>query len=209
MVLYVFINRAFNSIINTKNIMIENQFYIPKSKVFHFIPWNSNKNIGKSYNEMMSLIDDDDWACFLDGDAVHTTSFFGKRIEDVIESNPEYTLFTSYTNRIGQPYQLAPKINQETNDQRYHREVGDVLWNQNKTKVIDITNNQPLSGVVILIKKSSWVKVGGFKEDKMLGVDNDIHYKFQRQKMKIGLMSGIYVQHWYRGGNKKDISHLI
>ena len=86
------------------------------SKVYHLIPWDSTKNIGKSYNQMMSLIDDNDWACFLDGDAVHTSPYFGKRIEDVINSNPTYSFFTCYTNRVACKYQVAPGSDWNSND---------------------------------------------------------------------------------------------
>ena len=189
--------------------MEKNTFVIPKYKVFHVIPWNSEKKVGKSYNEIMDLIGDDDWVCFLDGDAVHTTSFFGVRIEEVIDKNPGYSLFTCYTNRIGCPYQVAPNVNRKSNDQEYHRKLGESLWNSYKTKVVDITNNSPLSGVLILIKKSAWEKVGGFREVGMLGVDNDIHIKFKNYGFKVGLMQGIYLQHWYRNDNQKDVKHLL
>lgn len=184
-------------------------FSPPKFKVFHCIPWNSEKFIGKSYNQFMNLIGSNDWCCFLDGDAVHTSSFFGKRIEEVIENNPKYSLFTCYTNRIGCPYQIAPNVNKNNNDQSYHRNFGENLWNSFGSEVVEITNNQLLSGVLILIKKSAWESVGGFKEVGMLGVDNDIHVKFQKSGLKVGLMKGIYVQHWYRGGNINDKKHLL
>ena len=189
--------------------MEKKTFTVPGSRVFHVIPWNSEKKIGKSYNEMMNMVGDKDWCCFLDGDAVHTSPFFGKRIEDVINNNPSYSMFTCYTNRIGNSYQIAPNVNGTTNDQKYHREFGENLWNQYNTNVLDITNNSPLSGVIILIKKSSWEQVGGFKEVGMLGVDNDIHIKFRNNNFKVGLMKGIYVQHWYRGGNINDKKHLL
>jgi len=189
--------------------MAEVIFKTPKPKVFHSIPWNSEKLIGKSYNQFMNLIGSNDWGCFLDGDAVHTSSFFGKRIEDVIDVNPQYSLFTCYTNRIGNPYQIAPGVDKNSNDQSYHRNFGEGIWKNFNTSVIDVTNNTPLSGVVILIKKSAWEKVGGFKETGMLGVDNDIHVKFRQGGFKVGLMKGIYVQHWYRGGNVSDKKHLL
>jgi hypothetical protein len=178
-----------------------------KTRVFHVIPWNSDKNIGKSYNETMSLVNDDDWVCFLDGDAVHTTPFFGKRIEDVIKANPQYSLFTCQTNRIGCQYHIPKDVDRLNNDQLYHRNFGEKLWLENQTQVDDITNSQPLSGVLILIKKSTWLKVGKFKEEKMLTIDNDIHYKVRDFGHKVGIMRGIYVQHWYRGGTG-DTSHL-
>ena len=183
-------------------------FTIPKFSVHHYIPWDSNKNIGVSYNKILNLVDDDDWVCFLDGDAVHTSSFFGKRIEDVIVNNSNFSMFTCVTNRIGCPYQIAQGVNQLTDDQRYHRDFGENTWNAHKTIVLDITNLQLLSGVLILINKKAWQKVGGFKETGMLGVDNDIHVKFKNAGLRVGLMKGIYVQHWYRGGNIKNINHL-
>lgn len=189
--------------------MSENKYIIPSPRVFHVIPWNSDKNIGKSYNEMMAMVRSNDWVCFLDGDAVHTTSFFGVRIEEVIKNNPEYSLFTCYTNRIGCGYQIAPGVDSKSNDQQYHRNFGELLWKNNGTQVFDVTKQSPMSGVLLLIKKSSWEQVGGFKEDKMLTVDNDIHIKFTKAGFKSGLMKGIYVQHWYRGNNPGNKSHLL
>jgi GT2 family glycosyltransferase len=189
-------------------------FFIKKNNmkkydIFHVIPWNSDKNIGVSYNKTMSLVGSEDWVCFLDGDAVHTTPFFGKRIEDVIDNNPEYSLFTCYTNRIGFKPQIAPDVNRETNDQKYHREFGENMWNKYGTSVLDLTDNPYISGVLLLIKKDVWEKVGGFKTNNMLGVDNDIHMKVKEFGGKVGLMKGIYVQHWYRGGNQSNTSHLL
>jgi GT2 family glycosyltransferase len=188
---------------------MNNTFIIPKSKVFHIIPWDSEKNIGVSYNNSMKIIGTQDWACFLDGDAVHTTTFFGSRIEQVIENNPQYSLFTCYTNRVNCPYQIAPNVDRKSNDQLYHRNFGEDIWNKYKTDVLDITNNQLLSGVLILINKKTWESVGGFKEENMLSVDNDIHKKIQRSGGKVGLMKGIYVQHWYRNDNSKSTQHLL
>jgi len=72
--------------------MSNNIFVPPKYKVYHNIPWNSEKLIGKSYNQFMNLIGSNDWCCFLDGDAVHTSPYFGKRIEEVIDANPSYSI---------------------------------------------------------------------------------------------------------------------
>ena len=188
---------------------MNNTFLIPKSQVFHVIPWNSDKNIGVSYNNIMKFIGTNDWVCFLDGDAVHTTTYFGSRIEEVIEKNPEYSLFTCFTNRVGCPYQIAPDVDRNSNDQLYHRNIGEKLWEKNKTSVMDITSMQELSGVLILINKKMWENVGGFKESKMLTVDNDMHRKVRNFGGKVGLMKGIYVQHWYRNDNINERSHLI
>jgi hypothetical protein len=188
---------------------MSNVFVKPKFTVHYSIPWNSEKNIGKSYNKTMSLVGSDDWVCFIDGDAVHTSHFFGTRIESVIDNNPDYTLYTCYTNRVNCGYQIAPNVDKNTNDMDYHRTFGENIWNTYSTQVMDITKNSELSGMLILIKKKSWEKVGGFLEEKMLGVDNDIHRKVRNIGEKVGLMKGIYVQHWYRGGDYKNKAHLL
>jgi len=177
--------------------------------IFYIIPWNSEKNIGVSYNKSFSMVGPEDWICFIDGDAVNTSSFFGKRIEEVIEKNPEYSLFTCYTNRIGTRYQIPEGVDWNNNDMRFHRQLSDILWNKYNSEVLDITNESPLSGVMILSNKKTWEDVGGFLEQKMLGVDNDYHFKVKNSGKKIGLMRGIYLQHWYRGGNIRDKSHLL
>jgi GT2 family glycosyltransferase len=189
--------------------MVSVNFVKPKYKVFHAIPWNSDKNIGVSYNQMMGLVGSNDWVCFLDGDAVHTSSFFGKRIEEVIDNNPEYSLFTCYTNRVGFKPQIAPKVDQQTNNQEYHREFGEKLWGKYGTSVLDLTDDHYISGVLIILRKDVWERVGGFKEEGMLSVDNDIHRKVKNIGGKVGLMKGIYVQHWYRNGIKKNKKHLL
>ena len=82
-------------------------------------------------------IDTNDWMCFIDGDAIHTTTWFGKRIEEVIKYNTEFDIFTCYTNRSICPNQVGPGSNWIDNDMLKHRELGESLWNLNKTKVIE------------------------------------------------------------------------
>ena len=178
------------------------------NKIYHIIPWNTEKNLGKAYNEFMGLLQDNDWACFLDGDAVHTTTYFGKYIENILSANPNYDLLTCYTNRIGCKYQIPSNVNWQNDSQKYHREIGNKLWEKNGTSVLNITSKSPLSGVLILISKKMWSYVGGFKEEKMLSIDNNIHEKVRYAGGKIGLMEGIYVQHWYRGGDINQTRHL-
>lgn len=182
-------------------------------KILHIIPWTTDKNLGKFYNSCMNLIDDNDWICFLDGDAIHTTQYFGKYIEEIISENSSYGLFTCRTNNIwhgDEHYQIYPKVDRNNYDINYHRKIGQQSWDNNKTNILDITNMDPkLSGVLLLINKQSWKTVNGFKEEKMLTIDNDIHYRMRKKNLKVGLMLGIYVQHWYRNGIKTDKKHLL
>lgn len=181
--------------------------------IYYSIPWDSTKNIGKYYNAFMKILpSDNDFACFVDGDACFTTQTFGKQLEDVIQAHPECGCFTAMCNRIGCLYQQQPDINQRNNDIAYHRAKGSEIWALHKTKINDISNVDPgqvLGGVLILLKKSVWKTIGGFKEFGMLGIDNDLHWKCMDHHEKVYLMRGIYLYHWYRGGNQADKQHLL
>jgi GT2 family glycosyltransferase len=172
-------------------------------------PYSTEKNIGKHYNQVMSILpNSSDWACFIDGDAMFTTIDFGHQIEAVIKNNPDCGLFTAMTNRVGTKYQCVKGMWDE-NDMRKHRMKGEELKKQHNTKCIDITDLSPISGVVILLKKQIWEKVAGFEENNMLGIDNSIHYRVANRGLKVKLMLGVYVYHWYRGGNRSYNKHLL
>lgn len=170
--------------------------------IFYSTPFRSDKNVGRYYNDFMGLLSEDDWACFTDGDAMFTTPFYGKQIEDCIKDDAVYT---AVTNRVMVPYQTVGDWS--SNDMAYHRQLGDKLYREKYASVTDITNQQLLSGVLILISKKLWKKLGGFDEGT-LGVDNSIHRKARDLGEKVYLMGGVYLMHWYRGGNKNDKSHL-
>ncbi len=191
------------------DIIIHKNIIVPSFNVQYSIPWNSKTNsIGKYLNRLMLNIDNNDWMCFIDGDAIHTTTWFGKRIEETIKYNSEYDIFTCYTNRSICPNQVAPGSNWIDNDMLNHRELGESLWNLNKTKVIDITQGHNISGFLILIKKETWSKVNGYNESKMLGIDWDMHERIRENGLKLGVMTGVYVYHWYRNGDRYNSQHL-
>jgi GT2 family glycosyltransferase len=174
--------------------------YIP------YAPKEQGNNLGWAYNNFMEIIPKGDWACFLDHDATFTTRYWYYQLEEVIRRYPDIGLFTSLTNRIGQQKQVVGGVDRESHDIAYHRKIGSELYNKHYDTVFDFNNpSNLLSGVVILISKDTWKKVGGFI-DGFLGVDNDIHSKCLSNNIKVGLMGGVYVYHWYRGD--KDNSHL-
>ena len=69
--------------------------------IYTLIPYDLEKNLGGAYNKFMDLLEDDDWAVFLDHDAMFTTTDWMKTIQETITQNPEYGFFTCLTNRIG------------------------------------------------------------------------------------------------------------
>jgi len=171
-----------------------------------YIPYTPKKlgnNLGWAYNNFMKLLPEDDWACFLDHDATFTTRYWYHQLENIIKKHSEVGLYTCLTNRIGNLQQLVNGIDKENHDIKYHRQIGKQLQEEHYGDVFSITN--PLSGVIILISKKTWKTVGGFI-DGFLGVDNDIHKKCLDNNIKVGLMGGVYVYHWYRGDG--DVSHL-
>lgn len=181
--------------------------------IYYSIPYSTEKNLGKYYNDFMKILPNpDDYACFVDADTIFTTPDFGHIIQKVVEENPSVGCFTCYTNRIGCKWQLLPGIDYDTNDIKYHRDLGKKIQTIFGTMCQDMTNvnkNEVMSGLLILLKKSVWEKIGGFVEKGMLGIDNDLHWKLQKHGEKIYIMNGIYLYHWYRWPNPKNKSHLL
>jgi GT2 family glycosyltransferase len=181
--------------------------------IYYSIPYSTEKNIGKYYNQFMeNLPNKDDFACFVDGDTIFTTSNYGHIIEKVVSENPEVGCFTCYTNRVGCKWQIAPGVDTQSNDIEYHREFGLSLQTIFGTNCIDVSNvnrNEVMSGVMILLRKDIWEKIGKFEEGGMLGIDNDLHWKIQKNGEKIYLMKGVYIYHWYRWPDPKNKTHLL
>lgn len=187
----------------------------PNFRIYNFIAMctpDEGKYIGKAYNEYMKLVPDDSWVCFLDHDAMFLTANsqpdlpnWQDQLYAVIQDNPEYSCFSVITNRIGNPDQRFAGIDQNNHDIQYHRRIGERAYDQHYTEVKDVTNGHCISGVVMLVKKSAWKKVGGFKTDGpqgVLGVDNKFHLALKQAGCKIGLMKGVYCYHWYRADGK-------
>lgn len=180
--------------------------------MIHFsIPWNNDKNIGRAYNSKMRTVEHEDWVCFLDGDAMMLDPFFGKKIQEVIDSNPEFGMFTCMTNRVGCSWQVSDSSKWNDDNIVNHRKTAKQHWDYFKTEVEDVSNvkrNKVLSGVMIVISKKTWTRIRGFKEGGMLGIDSDVHWRCMDKGIKVGLMKGIYVYHWYRQGDRSKKSHL-
>lgn len=172
--------------------------YIP------FAPKDKKLNLGWVYNNFMNLVGDDDWVLFLDHDAYFTTKTWYPQIEEIIEKNPEYGVFSSMSNRVGNPVQRVGGVDTNNHDIKYHREIGKNLQQKGAHNVINFPNDI-LSGILILISKKTWKSVGGFKEG-FLGVDNTLHRDCLRNNIKVGLMTNFYIYHWYRADG--DNHHL-
>jgi glycosyltransferase involved in cell wall biosynthesis len=173
-----------------------------KPMIYNFIAYATDsegggKDLGAAYNRYMNLLpNDNDWACFIDHDAMWTTQDWFKRLGEIIAANPAYGLLTACTNRVGNNEQKIATVD-ISSDMLFHRKIGSRLQIQEGLKIKDVTDTHRISGVVMLVKKSVWKAAGGFKGG-FLGVDNDFHSRVVKAGSKVGVMRGIYVYHWYR-----------
>lgn len=154
--------------------------------------------LGEAYNNFMNQIGDDDWACFLDHDAMFTTSVWYNQIERIIESRDDIGILTSCTNRVGNVEQIVFEKNSDesyNHDITFHRKTGEGLANKYDTELIEANNG--ISGVLIVINKRTWKEVGGFSNG-FEGVDRDIDLRSRKTGKKTFIMKGVYVYHWYR-----------
>lgn len=180
-------------------------------QIHYFKPFNLNKNIGKAYNEAMSLLSEgNDWGCLLDGDTMFLTSNYGKQISDIIENykeNKNIGILTCLTNRIGNPYQRYNGIINEDPNIKNHIKIALKLQKEKYLDLLEIPRT--ISGHMMLIPKWVWEEAGGFDEEGILQIDNKFSKKILLMGKKIYLMQGIYIFHNYRLlQGKKDKTHL-
>ena len=176
-----------------------------------YAPSECEKNIGCAYNKFMDILpNDDDWGCFLDHDAMFTTSTWYNQISEIVEKNPDIGAFGARTNRIAKKYQLVGNIDPYNHDFVYHRKIGNYLQNTYYDDILKIskkTRPKGFGGVFILLKKIVWKTIGGFKKTGFTGVDDDLRIRLHRAKIPFHIMNGLYVYHWYRADNPYSHGH--
>lgn len=166
-------------------------------------------NLGAAYNAEMQLVPDGHWACFLDHDAMFGTYEWHAQLEAGAESG--YGLMFAVTNRVACRWQRDRLFYAEDSlvklreramfsSEMYGNQVEDIT---HKTEADDLPG-----GVLMLTSKNVWQAVGGFKNG-ILGVDNDYFRKVRDAGFRIGLLKGLYVIHWYRGGDRANKAHLL
>lgn len=187
-----------------------------------YAPLEKKYNIGWCYNNFMEKLEDEDWACFIDHDAMFTTNNWYNQLEDIIIKYPNAGCFTAMTNRIGNSKQIfnfkfkaKSNLNLKKKQREYlnnfhnnhnineHRKIGSQLQEKYYDDLLSIDMTSPLSGVIILISKKTWNQIK-FK-DGFFGVDNDIHKKCIEIGKKVFIMKGVYVYHWYRGDENYEL----
>lgn len=177
-------------------------------------PYDHNGNIADAYNAIFKRARKGDWIVIRDGDTQWTTRYYGDHLKELIEAHPEFEAFTCITNRINNKHQKARSIDRNNDDMRYHCNKGEAFWKRYGTEGADVTYNCGLiSGVMIMIKKELWDRMGGVQKRGMLGIDNEIHKNIRTFNGRIFLSRGIYIYHRYsfhdtNPDRKRDITHL-
>lgn len=171
-----------------------------------YIPKEDGRQLSKTYNRYMELLpNDDDWACLLDHDVMFTTTDWYHQLGEIVETNKQYSCFVAVTSRIGNSIQRIKNPKREDHNIVIHREIGKRLQLEKCNEVTDITSilqsnskYYNFSGFLMLVQKKAWQKTKFKEQNSILGNDSDFHDRLRASGEKIGLMTGVYLYHWYR-----------
>jgi GT2 family glycosyltransferase len=167
--------------------------------MIHFLsPYSQEKNLGRAYNESVSLItNSEDWICLIDLDVMVLSHGIGHHLQEIINLHPNTGLFSCRTNRVGQKRQCLNGVISDDPNLLNHRKIALQLAQEKRLIVSPLEN--PISGHLMLFKKSTWESVGGFPENRgILSVDNTFSNRIVRKGYNILMMEGVYVCHFYR-----------
>lgn len=170
-------------------------------------PYSNEKNLGKAYNESVSLLPDNSWACVTDYDVMFLTPDCGRILHDYAVKYPETGIFTCLTNRI-HPMAKDQLLNgvSDFTDILIHTKIAQ----SQREKLYQVKEiDHPISGFLMMFSKKTWVNHNFPEDRKCLGVDNVFSDSVLRSGLKICVMEGLYVWHSYRMENIKDKSHLL
>jgi GT2 family glycosyltransferase len=164
--------------------------------IYEFSPYSLEGDYGKACNQYCAIVpNDEDWIAIKDGDVMHLTPKWGHVMQNAIDTFPNTGIFTCYTNRVKPKKHIARLESYNDPSMATHRNIAIEL----------VLNPIPfsefkrvISGHFMLFKKSTWNKVGGFKEGKILGVDNNFSWRVLMHGMKIRNINTMYVMHYYR-----------
>lgn len=160
------------------------------------VAYDVERNLGRAYNAHMEQLPPGGWCCFLDHDAMWTTPRWLEQLEQAA-ALPRAGLITAVTNRIGRKSQISPGA--PTHHRlAEHFKFGAALAAKHGSSAQDITTDRMLSGVVMALSRETWQRIGGFK-DGFFGVDNRAHVDVRRAGLRVLMLPGLYVYHFYRG----------
>jgi len=169
-----------------------------------FMPYANDRNLGRAYNEAMSLLPEDGWGCLIDHDVMFTTTEWHRQLTAAILAKPE-GCFSGVTNRIKSPYQRVPGVSAKNHDMAYHRKVGLKLALE-KPRLLDVTEDpsgkdQTPAGFLMVLSKTAWREAGGFAEG-LHYVDRVMWLSLKQAGRRLYIHKGVYLYHWHRAGGE-------
>lgn len=185
-----------------------------QTSIYTFMPYKEgNESFVDTCNRFMELLpNDDDFGIMIDHDAIFTTKNWHRQLEDAIKRYPDVNVFGAMTNRVYSPC-LWADVDRENNDMSYHRERGKDIaqefWDESFELPALDDKNKGLGGFFIMIRKSTWKRIGGFTctldgDDKCYGMDWALTYRLLNYGEKIHILKGVYMYHWYGNFNPED-----
>lgn len=182
--------------------------------MIHYLsPFSREKNIGKAYNDAIQIVADsrseEDWIVLVDQDVLFLRPDSKTQIEDILETT-EYDLLGCRTNRLGSKYQIVPYLFHET-DILKHIEHANTRHEALYGEVKFITHD--IAAMVMCFRISTWMKLKGFTENS-IQFDLLFCHAARANKLRLGIMMGVYVFHLYRlgypeGEARNNYQHLI
>jgi len=151
----------------------------------------------ESYGAWMNTVMESspsEWVLFYDHDIFLANPNWFSILQAAITAEPTAGLFTCMTNRIGNPQQRQPGVDNDNDDIMYHIKIAkDVDKGLLLTEAV-----RPISGLMMLTSKTAWEMTDGFREKGIIGVDNNYHWKITRAGLKTYIINNLYVYHKYR-----------
>lgn len=170
--------------------------------IYDIIPYSTEKNLGKAYNDAIAGLPDDCHVCLRDGDTCWLTPDYGVHLAEYVRLHPN-TVLTCFTNRINE------KADQQAPGDRDNADIKDriSLAESFKCDLYKVTSIHGfVSGFCLVFPKSLWQQHKFAEkqvyEDRgphnLLGVDNDWTNRVRAAGTPILRMDGLYIWHTYR-----------
>lgn len=170
--------------------------------IYDIIPYSTEKNLGKAYNDFMALLPEDSHACFRDGDTCWLTPDYGVHLAEYVRLYPN-AILTCWTNRINEKAEQQYHGCREASDFKTHLSIAETQKVMNY-KVTSLHGF--VSGFCMVVPKSVWnthkfTEVQAFEGRgpyNLLGVDNDFTNRVRAAGIPVLRMDGLYIWHTYR-----------
>lgn len=142
----------------------------------------------------MARLRPEEWAVFLDHDAMILCNDFWSDLAHAIAAHPDAGAIVCWTNRTGNARQKAKAP--PGDDIRAHTMRAQAIRREYGQALTDVTGSQ-MTGVLFAVSRAAWDKAGPFR-DGFGGVDNSWAHQCVAAGLRLWRMDGVYVYHQRR-----------